>query len=122
MLTQEEYVHRVLELKRQGWSVTEIAAEMGYHPATVSKWLKLWRSAARPAGGPVGAGDRRAVGQAHRRPDRPAVQAAGDQRVRDRQGRGLFGLLSLGGALRAGPARSTLPTQSGPIGTAFPEK
>jgi transposase len=40
MLTQEEYVHRVLELKRQGWSVTEIAAEMGYHPATVSKWLK----------------------------------------------------------------------------------
>jgi len=40
MLTQEEYVHRVLELKRQGWSITEIAAEMGYHPATVSKWLK----------------------------------------------------------------------------------
>ncbi|MGC8472738.1 MAG: helix-turn-helix domain-containing protein [Acidimicrobiales bacterium] len=40
MLTQEEFVHRVLELKRQGWSVTEIAAEMGYHPATVSKWLK----------------------------------------------------------------------------------
>ena len=40
MLTQEEYVHRVLELKRQGWSVTEIAAEMGYHPATVSKWLQ----------------------------------------------------------------------------------
>lgn len=44
MLTQEEYVHRVLELRRQGWSITEIAGEMGYHPATVSKWLK--------AGGP----------------------------------------------------------------------
>ena len=40
MLTQEESVHRVLELKRQGRSITEIAAEMGYHPATVSKWLK----------------------------------------------------------------------------------
>jgi transposase len=44
MLTQEEYVQRVLELKRQGWSVTEIARELGYHPATISKWLK--------AGGP----------------------------------------------------------------------
>jgi len=44
MLTQEEYVQRVLELKRQGWSIREIAAEVGYHPATVSKWLK--------AGGP----------------------------------------------------------------------
>ncbi len=40
MLTQEEYVQRVLELKRQGWSITEIAGEVGYHPATVSKWLK----------------------------------------------------------------------------------
>lgn len=44
MLTQEEYVHRVLELRRQGWSITEIAGEVGYHPATISKWLK--------AGGP----------------------------------------------------------------------
>ncbi len=44
MLTQEEYVHRVLELQRQGWSIKEIAAEVDYHPATVSKWLK--------AGGP----------------------------------------------------------------------
>jgi transposase len=41
MLTQEEYVHRVLELRRQGWTIAEIAAEVGYHPATVSKWLKL---------------------------------------------------------------------------------
>jgi transcriptional regulator with XRE-family HTH domain len=39
-LTQEEYVQRVPELKHQGWSVTEIAREVGYHPATVSKWLK----------------------------------------------------------------------------------
>jgi transposase len=40
MLTQEEYVQRVLELKRQGWTIAEIAAEVGYHPATISKWLK----------------------------------------------------------------------------------
>ena len=44
MMTQEEYVQRVLELQRQGWSVKAIAADVGYHPATVSKWLK--------AGGP----------------------------------------------------------------------
>ena len=44
MLTQEEYVHRVIELQRQGWSIKEIAAEVNYHPATISKWLK--------AGGP----------------------------------------------------------------------
>ena len=40
MLTQEEYVQRVLALKDQGWSITEIASAVGYHPATVSKWLK----------------------------------------------------------------------------------
>jgi len=55
MLTQEEYVQRVLELKRQGWSISEIAAEVGYHPATVSKWLK--------AGGPP---DKRTVSPSER--------------------------------------------------------
>lgn len=40
MLTQEEYVQRVLELKRQGFTIAEIAGEVGYHPATISKWLK----------------------------------------------------------------------------------
>jgi transposase len=55
MLTQEEYVQRVLELKRQGWSIREIAAEVGYHPATVSKWLK--------AGGPP---DKRTVNPSER--------------------------------------------------------
>ena len=34
MLTQEEYVQRVLELKRQGWSLTEIAREVGYLAVT----------------------------------------------------------------------------------------
>lgn len=44
MLTQEEYVNDVLALRRQGLTIAEIAAEIGYHPATVSKSLR--------AGGP----------------------------------------------------------------------
>lgn len=44
MLTQEEYVSGVLALRRQGMTIVEIADELGYHPATISKWLK--------AGGP----------------------------------------------------------------------
>ena len=38
MLNQEEYV-KVLDLHRQGWTKKEIAEELGYHPATISKWL-----------------------------------------------------------------------------------
>ena len=45
MLTQEEYMD-VLALHRQGFTVTEIADELGYHPATISGWLKCGRSAA----------------------------------------------------------------------------
>ncbi|MGC9963735.1 MAG: IS21 family transposase [Acidimicrobiales bacterium] len=40
MMTQEEYVNEVLALKRQGKTIVEIADELGYHPATVSKWLR----------------------------------------------------------------------------------
>jgi transposase len=43
MLTQEEFMD-VQALKRQGLTITEIAAELGYHPATISRWLQ--------AGGP----------------------------------------------------------------------
>jgi transposase len=39
MLNQEDYV-KVLDLHRQGWTKKEIAAELGYHPATVAKWLR----------------------------------------------------------------------------------
>jgi transposase len=39
MLNQEDYV-KVLDLHRQGWSNKEIAAELGYHPATIAKHLK----------------------------------------------------------------------------------
>lgn len=38
MLNQEEYV-RLHELKNEGWTNREIAEELGYHPATVAKWL-----------------------------------------------------------------------------------
>jgi transposase len=39
MLTQEEYMD-VVALKRQGWTIGQIADAVGHHPATVSSWLK----------------------------------------------------------------------------------
>ena len=38
MLNQEHYV-KALDLYRQGWTKKEIAAELGCHPATISKRL-----------------------------------------------------------------------------------
>ena len=38
MLNQEDYV-QLKDLHRQGWTIKEIATELGYHPATISKWL-----------------------------------------------------------------------------------
>jgi transposase len=55
MMTQEEYVNEVLALKRQGKTITEIAAELGYHPATISKWLK---KGGPPAARGIAAGER----------------------------------------------------------------
>ena len=43
MMTQEEFMD-VLAMKRQGMSYVEIGEQLGYHPATISKWCK--------AGGP----------------------------------------------------------------------
>jgi transposase len=43
MMTQEEFMD-VVALRRQGWTITDIAAAVGRHPDTVAKWLK--------AGGP----------------------------------------------------------------------
>jgi transposase len=40
MMTQEEYVDGVLALRRQGRTIVEIAEELGYHRATISKWLR----------------------------------------------------------------------------------
>jgi transposase len=38
MLTQEEYMN-VLKLRHEGFTITEIADELGYHPATISRWI-----------------------------------------------------------------------------------
>jgi IS30 family transposase len=35
MMTQEEFMD-VLALRRQGWTITDIAAEVGRHPDTIS--------------------------------------------------------------------------------------
>jgi transposase len=39
MLSQEEYMD-VQALRRQGWTLAEIGDELGYHPATISAWLR----------------------------------------------------------------------------------
>jgi transposase len=39
MMNQETYV-RVQDLRKQGWTLNEIAAETGFHPATISERLK----------------------------------------------------------------------------------
>jgi transposase len=39
MMTQEEFMD-VMAMKRQGLSIKEIAEETGYHPSTISNWLK----------------------------------------------------------------------------------
>jgi transposase len=39
MMTQEEFMD-VLAMKRQGMSFKEIGDELGYHPATIAKWVK----------------------------------------------------------------------------------
>ena len=38
-MNQEEHMD-LHALKNEGWTNTEIAEELGYHPATVAKWLK----------------------------------------------------------------------------------
>jgi IS30 family transposase len=39
MMTQEEFMD-VVALRRQGWTITDIAAAVGRHPDTISKWLR----------------------------------------------------------------------------------
>ena len=39
MMTQEEFMD-VMAMKRQGLTIKEIAEETGYHPSTISSWLK----------------------------------------------------------------------------------
>ncbi len=49
MMTQENYV-KIKDLYAQGWTVVEIARETGFHPATVSKYLKQGPPPERRAG------------------------------------------------------------------------
>ena len=39
MMTQEEFM-KVQTLHAAGWTIRQIAEHVGYHPATVSGWLK----------------------------------------------------------------------------------
>src|SRR5919199_850962 len=39
MMTQEEYMN-LMALRRQGLTYAEIAEALGYHPATVSSWVR----------------------------------------------------------------------------------
>ena len=39
MMTREEFLD-VMAMKRQGMSIKEIAEDTGYHPSTISSWLK----------------------------------------------------------------------------------
>lgn len=51
MLTQEEYMD-LLELRRQGLTVAEIAQQLGYHRTTIGKWLKAGGPPSKRATGP----------------------------------------------------------------------
>ncbi len=95
MLSQEEYMD-VQALKRQGWTIAEIAGELGYHPATISNWLRNGGPAGQARRGPVPARDRRAMGRPHRRAHHAAVAATGHERVRDHQDGGLRRFLPIG--------------------------
>jgi transposase len=76
MMTQEEFME-VQVLRSAGWSIRQIAEHVGYHPATISSWLK--------AGGPPAT-----------RSTPVEVQIV-DERWRER----IAGLLAHNGALQA---------------------
>lgn len=56
MMNQEEYVD-ARSLKNEGWTNKEIAEELGFHPATIAKWL----AADGPPAPPVIGDDRRVM-------------------------------------------------------------
>jgi transposase len=76
MMTQEEFM-KVNELRAAGWTIKQIAEHLGYHPATVSGWLK--------AGGPPA------------RRETPVEELVIDERWRTR----IAGLLSRNAELQA---------------------
>lgn len=52
MMNQENFVN-VNDLRKQGWTISEIAEETGWHRTTVSKYLKVGPPAARSTDAPV---------------------------------------------------------------------
>ena len=60
MMTQEEFMN-VQTLHAAGWTIRQIAEHVGYHPATVSGWLKQRWPAADAASAGRRCGDRRTV-------------------------------------------------------------
>jgi transposase len=77
MMTQEEFME-VQVLRSAGWTIRQIADHLGYHPATISSWLK--------AGGPP----------AKRQPSPVDVETV-DERWRER----IAGLLTHNSSLQA---------------------
>jgi transposase len=49
MMNQETYV-KIKQLREQGWTIAEIAAETGFHPETISIRLKAGEPPTTPAG------------------------------------------------------------------------
>ena len=56
MMNQENYVN-VNDLHKQGWTISEIAEETGWHRTTVAKYLKAGPPAARSTGASVMTGE-----------------------------------------------------------------
>ena len=54
MMTQGEFMD-VIKLRDAGWTIEEIAGELGYHPGTVRRWLK---AGGPPASRRIDAGER----------------------------------------------------------------
>ena len=78
-------------MRRQGWSINEIARDLGLSPRHGFEWLK---TGGPPAARTLPTSERvvdDALGQANRRTDRAAVAPFADERVRDHLGRGFAG-------------------------------
>ena len=86
MMTQEEYMN-VTALRAAGWTITQIAEHVGYHPATVSGWLRDGGPPAKRETPVERARGRRGVADPHRRAVGAERAAAGElDHAGDRRG------------------------------------